>query len=272
MTLQIQGMTDAIKAGFARNLKYALATNRKSCTKHDLYLALALTVRDRLIDRWHETREARIEVKGKRAYYLSLEFLIGRAMSNNVINLGIESAVRKTCEDLGLNWEEMREEEVDAGLGNGGLGRLAACFLDSLATLQFPAIGYGLRYDYGIFRQRIVNGYQVEDPDDWLSSGNPWETVRPNYSVNVGFGGRVEMVPENGRTVARWINASEVVGIPYDTPIVGYGGVCVNILRLWSARASQSFKFDDFNQGDYEHAVQAKTQAENLTKVLYPND
>ena len=264
---------EAIKIGFAHNLKYGLANTRKgSSTRRDLYLALALTVRDKLIDRWHETREARIEIKGKRAYYLSLEFLIGRAMGNNVINLGLEKPVREACEALGLNWDDLREEEVDAGLGNGGLGRLAACFLDSLATLEYPAIGYGLRYDYGIFRQRIVNGYQHEDPDDWLSSVNPWEIVRPNYSYTVGFGGHVETISENGRTFMKWFPDSEVVGIPYDVPIVGYNGVCVNILRLWSARASQSFKFDDFNMGDYEHAVQAKTQAENLTKVLYPND
>jgi starch phosphorylase len=265
-------LAESIKGGFAHNLKYALANTRKNSTRHDLYLALAMTVRDKLIDRWHETREKRIEIKGKRAYYLSLEFLIGRAMGNNVINLGLEGAVRRACEDLGLNWDQLREEELDAGLGNGGLGRLAACFLDSLATLEYPAIGYGLRYDYGIFRQRIVNGYQTEDPDDWLSPGNPWEIVRTNYSANVGFGGHVEMVQENGRTVARWTPEIEVVGIPYDMPIVGYGGVCVNILRLWSARASQSFRFDEFNQGDYELAVHAKTLAENLTKVLYPND
>ena len=257
---------------FAHHLKYSLVTSRNSATRQELYQALALAIRERLIDRWNETREARIEIKGKRAYYLSLEFLIGRAMGNNVINLGLEEPVRKACDDLGLDYDQLCEEECDAGLGNGGLGRLAACFLDSLATLQFPAIGYGIRYDYGIFRQRIVDGYQTEDPDDWLSAGNPWEMVRPNYKVNVGFGGRTEMVQENGRTVVRWTPDLEVVGIPYDMPIVGYGGVCVNILRLWSSRASQSFRFDEFNHGDYEAAVAAKTRAENLTKVLYPND
>jgi glycogen phosphorylase len=265
-------LTATIKEAFARNLKYSLATSRGSCAKYELYLALALAVRERLIDNWNETRQARINSKSKRAYYMSLEFLIGRAMSNNVINLGIEDSVRAAAQELGLKWEDVCEEEVDAGLGNGGLGRLAACFLDSLATLQFPAIGYGLRYDYGIFRQRIVGGNQVEDPDDWLSAGNPWELVRPNYSVNVGFGGSVETRVVDGRTVFHWAKSIEVVGIPYDMPIVGYGGACVNILRLWSARASQSFNFMDFNHGDYSAAVQAKTDAENLTKVLYPND
>ena len=261
-----------LEHAFAHNLKYSLATNRKGSSRHELYQALALAIRERLIDRWNETREARIEIKGKRAYYLSLEFLIGRAIGNNVINLGLEEPVRKACEDLGLDWAELCEEECDAGLGNGGLGRLAACFLDSLASLQFPAIGYGLRYDYGIFRQRIVNGFQTEDPDDWLSAGNPWEMVRPNYSVNVGFGGHTETIHENGKDMHRWVPDAEVIGIPYDMPIVGYGGVCVNILRLWSSRASQSFQFDEFNHGDYEASVSAKTRAENLTKVLYPND
>ena len=271
-TMTKTDVTELIKEAFQRNLKYSLATSRGNCTKRELYLSLALAVRERLIDRWNDTRKARIESKSKRAYYLSLEFLIGRAMGNNVINLGLEKSVRSAAAELGLDWDELREEEVDAGLGNGGLGRLAACFLDSLATLQFPAIGYGLRYDYGIFRQRIVNGNQTEDPDDWLSSGNPWEMVRPNYSVNVGFGGRVETHEVHGRTVYRWVKESEVAGIPYDMPIVGYGGACVNILRLWSARASQSFSFDEFNHGDYAAAVDAKTRAENLTKVLYPND
>ncbi len=265
-------LSQGIEEAFARNLKYSLATNRKTSTKHELYLALALAVREKLIDRWNATRDARIESKAKRVYYLSLEFLIGRSMDNNVVNLGLEDAVRRACEDMHLDWDVVREEEVDAGLGNGGLGRLAACFLDSLATLQFPAIGYGLRYDYGIFRQRIVDGYQVEDPDDWISAGNPWEMVRPNYSVTVAFGGHVETREVNGITEYEWHSAKRMIGIPYDMPIVGYGGACVNILRLWSARASESFQFDEFNAGDYEAAVHSKTEAENLTKVLYPND
>lgn len=265
-------LAESIKEEFARNLKYSLATTRQICSKHELYLALALAVREHLINRWNATRDARIESKSKRVYYLSLEFLIGRSLDNNVINLGLDEAVRAAAKDLGFSWEDMCEEEVDAGLGNGGLGRLAACFLDSLATLQFPAIGYGLRYDYGIFRQRIINGFQAEDPDDWLSAGDPWELVRPNYSVTVSFGGHVETVQRDGQTVYRWVGEREVIGIPYDMPIVGYGGACVNMLRLWSARASQSFQFDQFNAGDYESAVHWKTEAENLTKVLYPND
>ncbi len=265
-------LCETIKEAFDRNLKYGLASTRKICSKHDIYLAMALAVREKLIDHWNHTRDARIESHAKRVYYLSLEFLIGRAMDNNVINLELDEVVRKAAADLGIDWDETREEEVDAGLGNGGLGRLAACFLDSLATLEIPAIGYGLRYDYGIFRQRIVNGYQTEDPDDWLSHGNPWEMVRPDYSVSVGFGGHVESGEHDGRMVYRWKHEKEVIGRPYDMPIVGYGGHCVNILRLWSSCAAASFQFDQFNSGDYEGSVHEKTEAENLTKVLYPND
>jgi len=264
--------SETIKEAFTRNLRYSLATTRKICSKHEIYLAMALAVRERLIDRWNATRDARIESHAKRVYYLSLEFLIGRAMENNVINMELDDDCRKAAAELDIDWDATEEEVVDAGLGNGGLGRLAACFLDSLATLQFPAIGYGLRYDYGIFRQRIVNGYQTEDPDDWLSAGNPWEMVRPNYSVYVGFGGHVDVCEKDGRKHFCWKPEKEVVGLPYDMPIVGYKGHCVNVLRLWSARATASFQFDQFNSGDYEAAVHTKTEAENLTKVLYPND
>jgi len=268
----VQETVDYIKNSFAHHLKYTLATTRRIASKHDLYLALAMAVRDRLIDRWNETRQARVEAKVKRAYYLSLEFLIGRSIDNNVINLGVDDGVRKAMQELNLNYEELREEEAEAGLGNGGLGRLAACFLDSLATLQYPAIGYGLRYDYGIFKQRIQHGYQVEEPDDWMRHGNPWELPRPNYKVRVQFGGRVTTSQDKGRVVHKWESEEHIVGLPYDLPIVGYGGACVNILRLWSARAEHGFSFDEFNSGDYMKAVDDEIVAENLTKVLYPND
>jgi starch phosphorylase len=262
----------ALQQGFAHHLKYGLARDRFTATLHDRYLALANTIRDRLVERWIETQQTHHALRAKRVYYLSLEFLLGRLLSNNVLNLGLKPEVCKALEGLGLNWNQVLEEETDPGLGNGGLGRLAACFLDSLATLQIPAIGYGIRYDYGIFRQRIQNGYQVEEPDDWLRWGNPWEIPRPDFRIPVHFGGRVEMSTDQGRLQFRWLDTQPVIGIPYDTPVVGYGGRTVNTLRLWSARAAEEFHFDDFNAGDYVSAVESKVKAENLTKVLYPND
>jgi len=263
---------ESLKRGFAHHLKYGLARDRFTATQHDRYLALAHTIRDRLIERWIETQQMHHLRRAKRVYYLSLEFLMGRALSNNIINLGLEKEVQKALGELGQDWPALREEEADPGLGNGGLGRLAACFLDSLATLQYPAFGYGIRYDYGIFRQRIDNGNQVEEPDDWLRCGNPWEIARPDFRIPVHFGGRVEMAPQDGRLKVRWLDTKPLIGIPYDTPVVGYGGKTVNTLRLWSARAAEEFHLDDFNAGDYVAAVEYKTAAENLTKVLYPND
>jgi starch phosphorylase len=208
----------------------------------------------------------------KRIYYLSLEFLIGRLLGNNVINLKLEESCRYTMAELGLDWEVLRDREVDAGLGNGGLGRLAACFLDSMATLSLPAIGYGLRYDFGIFNQKIVNGYQVEQPDEWLKLGYPWEIPHPEFSFPVQFEGRVEVISGPRGKEWRWVDTKTVVGLPYDLPVVGYGGGTVNTLRLWSAKAAEEFDLDDFNRGEYVDAVANKVLAENLTKVLYPND
>ncbi len=268
-----QGTTpETIQQDFAEHLKYELGRDRYTATKNNRYIALSRTIRDRLIDRWIETQQAHHDDRVKRVYYLSLEFLMGRSLGNNVINFKLEDSVDKALDDLGIEWEELREIEVDAGLGNGGLGRLAACFLDSLATLQIPAMGYGLRYDYGIFRQTIENGYQVEHPDNWLQNGNPWEIARPELRIPVRFEGRIEQWTENGRVRYRWVDAKPVLGMAYDTPVVGYGGNTVNTLRLWSAFATEDFDFDDFNRGDYVSAIAAKTEAENLTKVLYPND
>ena len=263
--------TDAtsLARGFAEQLKFTLCTDRYTARTHDKYMALAMNVRDRLVNRWLQTQRTHHDKNVKRVYYLSLEFLMGRAMGNNVINLQIEDELRKGLSDMGISWEEMREQEVDAGLGNGGLGRLAACFLDSLATLDLPAFGYGLRYDYGIFRQEIENGYQVEQPDEWLRFGDPWELIHPSIAVTVNFGGRVHK-GFDGRKY--WVDTAKVIGIPYDMPIVGYGGGTVNTLRLWSSKASEEFNFEDFNSGDYVTAVSSKIGAENLTKVLYPND
>ncbi len=260
---------ESIAWGFAGHLKYTLSKDRYTSTQHDRYVALAMTVRDRLIERWIKTQQKHHDVNAKRVYYLSLEFLMGRAMGNNVINMKLEDSVRSALNDMGYTWEDLRDEETDAGLGNGGLGRLAACFLDSLATLEIPSFGYGLRYDYGIFRQEIENGYQVEQPDEWLRLGNSWEIQRPDYAQTVQFGGRIEK-GHDGR--AHWVDTIDIMGIPYDMPIVGYGGNTVNTLRLWSSKAAEDFNFEDFNQGDYVSAVGGKVSAENLTKVLYPND
>lgn len=261
-----------LREDFAHNLRYTLAISGLHMTELVNYLALSLTVRDRLVDRWLATQDEFTTSNPREIYYLSLEFLVGRLLSNNVINLGLEDVCRKALEGNKFSWEQTRDFEVDAGLGNGGLGRLAACFLDSMSTLNFPSIGYGLRYDYGIFKQKIVNGAQVEEPDNWLRNGYPWEVRRPEREVFVQFGGEVKIVENNGRQDWCWKPEERVKGIPFDIPIVGYGGNTVNTLRLWSAFADNEFNLDSFNKGSYLDAVQNKVMAENLTKVLYPND
>ncbi|MGO9016430.1 MAG: glycogen/starch/alpha-glucan phosphorylase [Dissulfurispiraceae bacterium] len=263
---------DELGREFERHLRYTLAKDHYTATDRDRYYALALSVRDRLIDRWMCTQQAHHKNAVKRVYYLSMEFLIGRLLGNNVINLQIEETCRESLRQFGVDWVALRNYEVDAGLGNGGLGRLAACFMDSLSTLQIPAIGYGLRYDYGIFHQRIENGYQVEDADPWLKHGYPWEIAHPEFSFEVHFGGRVETRPGPDGPEWKWVDSRPVIGMPYDLPVVGYGGQTVNTLRLWSCRAAEDFDFEDFNRGSYVEAVASKVQAENLTKVLYPND
>ncbi|MDD3823570.1 MAG: glycogen/starch/alpha-glucan phosphorylase, partial [Sphaerochaetaceae bacterium] len=236
------------------------------------YTALALAIRDRIIHQWHQSRKTQRGAKAKRVYYLSLEFLMGRAMTNNVINLGLADQVKTAMASLGYAYEELVEVEPDAGLGNGGLGRLAACFLDSLATLDIPSHGYGIRYNYGIFKQQVKNGWQTEQPDNWLRHGNPWEIPREDINVTVGFGGEVRVIREGGRDQYKWVSAEQVQGVAYDMPIVGYGGRTVNTLRLWSARATEEFNFQEFNEGDYVESVRSKILAENLSQVLYPND
>ncbi|MDA3833836.1 MAG: glycogen/starch/alpha-glucan phosphorylase, partial [Spirochaetales bacterium] len=246
--------SELIKWDFAEHLTYTLGCDRYSTTERDRFMALALAVRDRIIHQWIKTQQTHHNKKVKRIYYLSLEFLMGRSMTNNIINLGLEKELKKALNDLGYTYEEIIEHEVDAGIGNGGLGRLAACFLDSLATMDLPAFGYGLRYNYGIFRQKIKNGYQLEQPDDWLRFGNPWEIERRDVTVPVHFGGHTEAITEKGRTYYKWLDTTEVIGLAYDVPIVGFGGTTVNTLRLWSARATEDFNFQDFNEGDYVEA------------------
>ncbi len=261
-----------LRREFERHLRRTLAKDRFSATDRDRYYALSLAIRDQLVDRWVATQQTHHTKNVKRIYYLSLEFLIGRMMGNNVINLQMDDVCRTAMYQEGLNWEDLREYEVDAGLGNGGLGRLAACFLDSIATLDLPAVGYGLRYDFGIFKQNVKNGYQVEQPDEWLKHRYPWEIPHPEFSFDVQFGGKVECRSGPRGLEWHWLDAKPVVGIPYDLPVVGYGGRTVNSLRLWSATAAEEFDFDDFNRGEYVDAVANKVLAENLTKVLYPND
>ncbi len=263
---------ESIKWDYAEHLRYSLGCDRFSTTDRERFMALAYAVRDRLIHQWTHTQQTHHNKQVKRIYYLSLEFLMGRAMTNNIINLGLEKEVREALNDLGYTYEEIIEHEVDAGIGNGGLGRLAACFMDSMATMDLPAYGYGLRYNYGIFRQKIENGYQIEQPDDWLRFGNPWEIERRDITFPVRFGGHTEAITEKGRTYYKWLDTYQVIGTAYDIPIVGYGGRTVNTLRLWSAHATENFNFQDFNDGDYVEAVRAKVLAENLTQVLYPND
>ena len=265
--MSVQGL----KEDFAWHLRYSLAKGDTRVTDRDQYTAFANAVRDRIVERWISTQEEYGRQNTKRVYYMSLEFLIGRLLGNNVINLKADRLCHDALKDFGIDWNDLRDYESDAGLGNGGLGRLAACYLDSMSTLDLAGMGYGIRYDYGIFKQRIVNGAQVEEPDHWLKNGYPWEMVRPEYAQHVHFGGHVECLTEKGRQKWVWVPAETVEGVPYDLPIVGYCNA-VNSLRLWSAKAVDDFNLEDFNKGSYVEAVEHKVLAENLTKVLYPND
>ncbi len=263
----------ALKQDFWNNLFYVQGKFPALASKKDYYMALAYTVRDRMLQRWVSTA-AEYTAKGARtACYLSAEFLMGPHLGNNLINLGIFEKVEQAVAEMGLDLKELLEQEEEPGLGNGGLGRLAACFLDSMATLEIPSLGYGIRYEFGIFDQHIVDGWQMEKTDKWLRYGNPWEIARPEWAVEVKLGGYTERyLDEAGRDRSRWIPAKVVLGVPYDTPIPGYRNNTANTLRLWRAEAPESFDFEVFNRGDYYGAVHQKVASENLTKVLYPND
>jgi starch phosphorylase len=264
---------ETIDADFLRYYNRTLGRDKQHCTNHYLYEALAYTVRDRLMERWKNTRFAYEEQGARRTCYLSLEFLMGRALGNAMLNLGITDEVVKVLYDYGIELEEVADAEHDAGLGNGGLGRLAACFLDSCATLQLPVLGYGLRYEYGMFRQELSNGHQLEEPDHWLRDGNPWELERPEFTQRIHFGGHTEsFADENGHRRVRWVATHDVLAVPYDIPIPGYGNDTVNSLRLWKSTSTDEFDLDDFNAGDYAQAVESKNDAEHITMVLYPND
>src|SRR5262245_26823179 len=257
-----------------RHLEYTLAElPRHVDSDWEPYLAVALTVRDRLIQRWIRTHDTYYDQDPKRVYYLSLEYLMGRTLGNSLVAMNLQDTCGEAMAELGYRLEDLREAEWDAGLGNGGLGRLAACFLDSLATLGYPCYGYGLRYDYGIFHQRIVDGAQVEVPDSWLRYGNPWEIARVGDRFRVQFYGRVNaFVNERGRLSHAWVETRDVLATPYDTPIPGYGTPTVNTLRLWGARAVQEFNLEEFNEGDYVGAIESRARSENICRVLYPND
>lgn len=240
---------------------------------NDLFQALAHTVRDRLVQRWISTAETYLGQPSRTVAYLSAEFLLGPHLANNLLNLGIQDEVREAMAELGLDLDDILAQEIEPGLGNGGLGRLAACFMDSLATLEIPAIGYGIRYEYGIFQQSIIDGMQVENTDTWLRNGNPWEIQRSEWAVEVRLGGHTEhYADDRGYFRVRWVPEKTVMGVPFDSPIIGYRVNTVNTLRLWRAEATEAFDFDVFNRGDYLGAVNRKVTSENLTKVLYPND
>ena len=265
--------TDALWRSLANRMEYSVGKDVYTANLRDWFRSLAYAMRDRMAERWMETMRGYYRADCKRIYYFSLEFLIGRTLYNCVLNLRIEPEVREALLRYGLDLEEIRELEPDAALGNGGLGRLAACFLDSMASLGLPGYGYGIRYDYGLFKQRIVNGYQVEQPENWLRYGNPWEFSRPEVLYPVHFSGRVvDYVNEVGMLRHHWVDCEEVMAMAYDTPIPGYGIQTVNNLRLWSAKSSREFDLSYFNEGNYIKAVADKNESENLSRVLYPDD
>src|SRR5215813_7526551 len=268
------GMSVAyLRQSFLDNLLCSLGRVPMAATPHDIYAALALTVRDRVHKQGVRTLEARSEQEARVVAYLSAEFLPGPHLGNNLLNLGIVESTREALSEFGLDLDQVLEQEEEPGLGNGGLGRLAACFMDSLASLEVPAVGYGIRYEFGIFEQAIRNGWQVEVTDKWLRFGNPWEIVRPEIYYEVKFGGHTEAgKDEHGRYQVRWLPDTEVKGEAYDTPILGYRVGTANTLRLWKAEAVESFDFAAFNHGDYYRAVADKVDSETIAKVLYPND
>ncbi len=262
-----------LQRSFIYHLHHTLVKDKYSATKADLYLALSYAVRDLLSDRWLDTQQSYYIKDAKRVYYISMEFLMGRTLGNSLINLGLLEQWDEALTELGLKIEDLQEYEWDAGLGNGGLGRLAACFLDSLATLQYPAYGYGIRYEYGMFYQKIVDGGQHEVPDNWLRYQNPWEFDRQEHLHPIRYEGRVvEYTDKDGSRRCSWVDYYEVMALAYDVPVPGYQNNTVNTLRLWSAKASRDFDLNFFNQGNYIGSVESKMKTENISKVLYPAD
>jgi len=262
-----------LERGILESLHYIQCKSRDLATKNDWYMAVAYTVRSRLMNNWIDTLRGHADKKSKVVGYLSAEFLVGPHLGNAMINLGIYEQVKEATARLGFDLRQLMDMEEEPGLGNGGLGRLAACFLDSLTTLKVPAIGYGIRYEFGIFEQQIRDGWQFEVTDKWLRLGNPWEIARPELTFRVKMGGHTEHYSdEKGVFRIRWIPELEVKGVAYDTPVPGYLNNKVNLLRLWKSEAVESFDFEAFNRGDYQKAVDEKVYSENIGKVLYPND
>ncbi len=263
----------SLKAAIVRHLHQTVARNEADARPHDWWVATCYAVRDHLLQRMTESQEEQVQRDDKRVYYFSLEYLMGRLLQTNLDNLAIEVPLAAALKELGQDYEQLRHEEDDPGLGNGGLGRLAACFMDSLATLDIPAIGYGILYEFGLFRQAIVNNRQEEMPDNWLRFGNPWCLMRTSRTQTIRFGGRIETVcTDRGDTAIRWVDTQSLIGVPWDVPVAGYRGQTVNFLRLWQARASEEFNFKKFDEGGYIEAVRDKTYGETVSKILYPND
>ncbi|CAI8324160.1 MAG: Maltodextrin phosphorylase [Opitutia bacterium UBA7350] len=270
---QIDSDAASLKVSILNHLRFTLARHAENATAQEWWTATCFAVRDRLLDRFMTTQETHNKKKVRRAYYLSLEYLMGRLLINNLHNSGLYEATQSALGELGQDLEEIASEEADMGLGNGGLGRLASCFLDSLATLDLPAIGYGIHYEFGLFRQEFRDGHQIEHPDVWQEKGCPWEVMRPNFAQEVKLYGRIEhRMDDQGDFQPQWVDYKTVEGVPYDIGIVGYGGNTVNFLRLWDSRASQEFDLEVFNAGGYVEAVREKAVGETISKVLYPND
>jgi glycogen phosphorylase len=264
---------ESMQVSILNHLRYTLARHPSSATKDEWWTATCMAVRDRLLDRFMKTQATHHEKKVRRAYYLSLEYLMGRLLVNNLHNSGLFEPTREALAALGQDFNQIADEEADMGLGNGGLGRLAACFLDSLATLDLPAIGYGIHYEFGLFRQEFKDGYQIEFPDVWMEKGCPWEIMRPNFAQQIKLYGRVEhQMDDKGTLKPVWLDTKTIEGVPYDIAIVGYGGETVNFLRLWDSKASSEFDLNIFNEGGYVEAVREKAMGETISKVLYPND
>ncbi|HAM35401.1 MAG TPA: glycogen phosphorylase [Elusimicrobia bacterium] len=258
---------------FLERRTFALAKDEYTATPYDNFMTAAYAIRDRMIERWIKTQQRYHKKNTKRVYYLSMEFLIGRLLMHGILNLGVVGEIKKALQSYGLRLEDLAEKEVDAGLGNGGLGRLAACFMDSMATLGVPAVGYGIMFNYGIFQQKIVNGHQVEAPDDWLRLGTPWAIERPEYAIRVHFYGRTSSHHgPDGRLAVDWVDTEDVLAVAHDIPVPGFRNDIVNTLRLWSAKGTQDFDLEYFNNGDYLKAYDRKIASENISKVLYPND
>ena len=258
----------SLRESISRHLNYTVGKDAIAASKRDWLYALSTAVRDRLIERWMDTTRRTYQQDAKRIYYLSMEFLPGRTLSNALIALGLHESCGEALRGLGLDLDELDALEPDPALGNGGLGRLAACLLDSMATLGLPGLGYGIRYEYGMFAQRINDGRQVEYPDHWLVAGNPWEFARPEVKYTIQFGGRVEY---RGKA-ACWVDTDDVFAMAYDTLVPGCNNTVVNTLRLWSATSTEAIDLSHFNQGNYTAAIERKNRSENVSRVLYPDD